>query len=198
MRRGLIAFGAFLLLVSLTYGQATRTEDFVEKPFRQGGKIDLRLASGSYKIRAGISDRIYIHWLVNKPSDIEGIRVRVDTAESTADIRTDGPARRADFVIEIPMRSDIFVRMRAGEIKITGLEGNKEISMTAGELDIETDPTAYQDVRASVTFGDLSASAFHISKSGIGSSFDWQGGGIYRLKASLFAGEMNIGSGRPD
>jgi hypothetical protein len=80
--------------------------------------------------------------------------------------------------------------MRAGDVRIDGVEGNKDIRMTAGDLKIGLLPASYSSVRASVKFGDLQARPLGISKDGIFSSFDWNGSGRYKLYASLFAGDV--------
>jgi hypothetical protein len=183
-------------LASLAYGQPDTYTDALEQPFVEGGSVRLHLASAAYRLIAGNSDRIVVRWKADKPKDFRDIRVRLETSGSHATIRTDGPARRADFTIEMPARSDVFLRMRAGEIKIHGIEGNKDIRLTAGELEIDMGAVAYSRVDASVTFGELDASPLGISKGGIARSFEWHGAGIYSLRASLFAGELNLYSGR--
>jgi len=82
--------------------------------------------------------------------------------------------------------------MRAGDVRITGVEGNKDIHMTAGDLKIEMVPTSYSHVHASVTIGDLRASPLGISMDGIRNSFEWNGTGRYILDASLFAGDLTL------
>jgi len=120
----------------------------------------------------------------------------MDVLGSVATIRTEGPTKRARIVIEIPARSDLYLRMRAGDVRIAGIEGNKDIHMTAGDLRIDVLPESYSHVHASVTFGDLRAHALGISKDGIGSSFEWSGAGKYILHASLFAGDLTLSQGR--
>jgi len=84
--------------------------------------------------------------------------------------------------------------MRAGDVRIQGIEGNKDIHMTAGDLSIELSPASYSLVNASVTVGDLRASPFRISKEGFKNSFEWRGSGEYTLRASLFAGDLTLSS----
>jgi hypothetical protein len=97
-----------------------------------------------------------------------------------------------DFVIELPARSDVHLRMRAGEIKLQGIDGHKDIRMTAGELKIGVRRETLASAHASVTFGDLDARALGISKSGIKRTLDWFGGGDYELDARLGAGDLTL------
>ena len=105
-------------------------------------------------------------------------------AGTQATVRVDGHTRRGDVTIEIPPRSDLHVRMLAGDLRIDSIEGNKDIALTAGDLQIIATPEKYSQVDASVTFGDLNARSFRVSKGGIARSFAWQGSGSYKLRAT--------------
>jgi len=191
---------AIALMLLLCYpATAQKLEDTLERPFVQGGKVYLRLASAGYRIQARNDDRIVIHWTVEDSKDfkdMDKIKVHIDVHGSQANIRTTGPVRKAKVIIGIPARSDLYIRMVAGEMDVEGIEGNKDIRMTAGELTIEAGPESYSKVKASVTFGDLQATPFHISKGGIKRGFEWYGSGPYMLRARLFAGEVNLIRGR--
>lgn len=194
MKRLLIAFLAGLALGSLAHAQP-KAENFTSQPFTEGGSISLKLASGDYNIKAGTSDRIVVHWEAedeNYNNDLRKVKVKVNLSGNTATIRTDGPTHHVRFSIEIPARSDLSLRMRAGDVRIEGIEGNKDIRMTAGDLNIEVRPGSYAKVHASVTFGDLRAAVLGISKDGILPHLDWSGTGTYKLHASLFAGDVSL------
>ncbi len=175
-------------------GQSRSHRDSIENPFVNGGEVRLRLGSGDYTIRAGASDRIRVEWISKKPLRGEeiGNAVRINRTGTSATIRTDGPLKNSRFVIELPPRSDLRLNLRAGDVKITGIEGNKDVNMTAGDLDIDIGPGSYSRIEASTTFGDLNAPALRISKGGIGRSFAWSGDGQYELRAHLFAGDVKF------
>ena len=198
MKQLALGFTIGLALGSLARAQDVIAENSRQEAFVQGGSVRLMLASGEYKVSAGASDHVRVRWEPETPGDIghikdaKKIKVRLDVAGTVATIKTDGPTKHVRFVIEIPARSDLFLRMRAGDISIAGIEGNKDIHMTAGDLKVDVRPTAYSHVHASVTFGDLNARALGISKDGIGNSFDWNGTGAYTLHASMLAGDLTL------
>jgi len=164
--------------------------------FSEGGSVHLRLSSGDYTIRAGQSDRVVIQWKANSPEDerdMKKIKVAATVKGNEASIRTEGPTKHARVIIEIPARSDLYLRMRAGDLSITGIDGNKDIHLTAGDLKIDVPLASYSHVHASVTFGDLQAMPLGISQDGIARSFDWNGTGKYTLRATLFAGDLTLG-----
>jgi hypothetical protein len=192
MREALI-----LTIVVVALGQAPASEppNTFETRFGDGGVIRFKLSSGDYTLRRGSSDRIIVRWFANDSADdreMRKIRVYADIKASAAIIRTDGPTRKARIAIEIPAHTDIFIRLRGGDVRITGIEGNKDVSMTAGDLKIDLAPESYAHVHASVTIGDLRGQALGISRDGFRNSFDWNGSGKYNLRASLFAGDLTL------
>lgn len=96
--------------------------------------------------------------------DMSKIQVVADVFERVATIRTKGPTSKAHFTIEVPARSDVQLRVRAGEVRIEGIEGNKDVRMNAGELYIDVDPESLHHVHASVSIGDLNARSLGVEK----------------------------------
>ena len=194
MRRGLIVV-ASLALGAVAFGQSKVDEHVIEQTFPAGGLVTMHLASGDYAVRAGAGDRIVVRWRAAQTRherDMKKIDVRTDLFGSVATIRTQGPTSRARFTIEIPARSDLHLRVRAGDVRISGIEGNKDVRMTAGDLDIDVAPASLRQVHASVSIGDLHAHALGIEKDGFKNSLDWFGDGAYTLDARMFAGDMKL------
>ena len=187
-----------LVLGSLALAQTPPPEAdpfMVERAFAEGGKVALQLASGDYTVRAGASDRIVVRWTPDDEArlrDVRDLRVSVRVAGSTGTVVTAGKTKHMDFIIELPARSNVHLRMRAGEIRLQGIDGHKDIRMTAGELKIGVRRDTLASAHASVTFGDLDARALGISKSGIKRTLDWFGGGAYELDARLGAGDLTL------
>ena len=194
MTRALIVV-ASLALGAIVWGQSSDEGHVIEQPFPEGGLVTMHLSSGDYAVRAGASDRIRVHWQANEAKherEMEKIKVRTDLFGTVATIRTQGPTSRARFTIEIPARSDLHMRIRAGDVRIAGIEGNKDVRMTAGDLDIDVAPDSLWHVHASVGLGDLKAQALGIEKGGIRNSLDWIGAGVYTLDARVFAGDVRL------
>jgi hypothetical protein len=166
-----------------------------ERTFAEGGRVALQLASGDYTVRAGASDRIVVRWTPADEARLKDVRelfVDVRVTGSTAVVVTDGKTKHVAFIIELPARSDVHLRMRAGDIRLEGIDGHKDIRMTAGDLKIGVRRESLASAHASVTFGDLDARALGIWKSGIKRSLDWFGGGEYELDARLGAGDLTL------
>jgi hypothetical protein len=187
-----------LLLASPVLAEAPRaaiTGPSIERPFAEGGSVRLQLTSGDYVVRAGASDRIVVRWEADdeaRVKDLQRLVVDVQVTGAVALVSTEGKANHVRFVIELPARSDIRLRMRAGEIRLQDIEGHKDVRMTAGDLRIGVRRESLSIAHASVTFGDLDARALGVSKSGIKRSLDWIGGGRYELDARLGAGDLTL------
>ena len=124
--------------------------------------------------------------------DMEKIKVARTCSSGWRRSGRKGPTSRARFTIEIPARSDLHLRIRAGDVRIEGIEGNKDVRMTAGDLDIDVQPDSLRHVHASVSIGDLNARSLGIEKDGFKNSLDWFGDGQYTLDARLFAGDVTL------
>ena len=183
-----------LMLASIGFAQQG-----VQRPFSEGGTVRLRLSSGDYVIKPGAGDAIRIRWTPNNPADspeMKKIKVQADVSGQIATIRTEGPTKFAHMTIEVPAHSDLYLRMRGGDVWISGIEGNKDVHMTAGDLKIDMATDSYSYVHAAVTFGDLVAHPLGIAKDGIKNHFEWSGAGKYKLDASLFAGDLVLVGGQ--
>jgi len=193
MRRGLIVVVS-LALGAVTFGQ-TADPNTIEQPFSEGGIVTLNLSSGDYTVRAGASDRVRVQWRaadVEHDKDMQKIQVVSDVFERVLAIRTKGPTSHARFTIEIPARSDVHLRVRAGDVRIEGIEGNKNVRMRAGDLHIDVQPESLRHVHASVSIGDLQARSLGIEKDGFKNSLNWFGNGQYMLDARVFAGDVTL------
>jgi hypothetical protein len=194
MTRGLILVTSLALGV-VGSGQAINDQQAVERAFFEGGIVTLNLSSGDYTVRAGASNRVRVRWRAEDPEDekdMRKIQVVSDVFERVATIRTKGPTSRTRFTIEVPARSDLHLRVHAGDIRIEGIEGNKDVRMSAGDLDIDVQPDTLRYVHASVSIGDLTARSLGIEKDGFKNSLDWFGDGQYTLDARLFVGDVHL------
>jgi hypothetical protein len=165
----------------------------IERPFAQGGKLAMRLSAGEYTIENATDERIRLSWETRDPSAARRVQARVDVDGTSATIHTDGPSNGFVVSIAVPTKSDLVIRLSAGELTIRGIEGHKDVSAWAGELTIGVGPAAnYRTVDASVLAGEIQAAPFNGSKGGVFRSFLWTGNGSYELRARLTAGEITL------
>lgn len=165
----------------------------VERTFKPGGRIALDLSAGGYIIRGTAEDKIRVRWRTENPADASRVQADVVASGTNASIRTRGPKKNFRVEIDLPSRADLEMDLSAGDLDVLGIEGNKSLSMWAGDVTIEVgEADRYKSVDASVRFGELTLRPFGANKGGILRSFHWTGKGKYTLSAKLFAGDLKF------
>ena len=187
----LFAAAVSAVVVALVSASVFAETPLLHQAFAPGGSIRLELSAGDYEIVGTSAKRIRIE---SRREDDRGVHVRFNAKGKSADIELDGPLTRGvDARIEIPQQTHLIVKLSAGEMSIRGVEGSKDISARAGEVSIQVGPRdQYRRVDASVSVGELAASAFNVDKGGLMRSFTWTGKGRYDLRARVLAGELNL------
>jgi hypothetical protein len=171
--------------------QSSRPSSSLERDFVANGKISMDLSAGDYRITGNPDSKIRMNWSVRESDRLSDVEARVDIRGSDAKIVTDGPMNNFKVDIQIPQKADLYVRMTAGELRLTNVEGSKDVELHAGELRIDVNRADdYHSVDASIWAGEIRADAFSIHKEGLFRSFDWKGKGPYKLHARLKAGEL--------
>jgi hypothetical protein len=185
-----------LLLIApiLLHAEDGRPEARVQKKFLSGGTIRLHLEAGGYTISPSDSDNITVTYHANSESQLREVRVEIQPSASSAEVYvTNTPNNKFDATIEVPRHSNLWVRLTAGELDVEAVEGDKNLEVRAGELQVEIPhPEEYGHRDASVTMGGLESNAFDVSKGGMFRSFEQQGPGKYRLHAHVLTGDINL------
>jgi hypothetical protein len=166
----------------------------IDKTFAKGGTVVMRLSAGDYRIAGIADDKIRVDWRVDRASDADNVKAKVDISGTKAVIETSGAKHGGvHYTIDVPSRSDIDIDLTAGDLQVRGIEGSKRVESWAGDLSIEVGrPEQYRSVEASVRAGDLSARPFNVSKGGLFRSFTWSGNGPYSLRVKLVAGDLTL------
>lgn len=96
--------------------------------------------------------------------------------------------------IEVPRRTNLSVRMLAGQVTVEEVKGDKDIDLGAGQIVISSiHEGEYRSVNASVVVGQVQARAFGADKGGFFRSFTrTNAGGDYRLEAHVTTGQVEL------
>ena len=174
--------------------QDARTSSSLERPFAANGRITMDLVAGDYHVTGSTENRVRLDWSVRDADKLAKVEARAEVRDRELRITTNGPSNNhLKFTIQVPSQSDLYVRLTAGDLTIEGIRGNKDVELRAGDLRIDVGRAEdYNKVDAGLWAGDLKASAFQIYKGGLFRSFDWTGGGPYRLHAHLLAGDLYL------
>jgi hypothetical protein len=197
MRRVIVTaiLGAFLVASPHLFAtQEQGGSASLERAFPQNGRIRMDLSAGDYEISGAAANRIHVQWSVRDADQLPRVKANVDVRDQNATITTVGPSSNGlKVIIQVPERSDLYVRLTAGDLRLEDIRGNKDIELHAGDVRIDVGRAEdYHAVDASVWAGDIHAQPFHVIKGGLFRSFDWSGKGPYRLHAKLKAGDLRL------
>ena len=187
------ALGTALIAGAALDAQTSRPSSSLERDFVAHGKISMDLSAGEYRITGNPEHKIRMTWSVRDADRLSDVDARADIRGSEARIVTDGPTNNFKVDIQVPLKADLYVRLTAGELRLDGVEGSKDVELHAGELRIDVNRAEdYHSVDASIWAGEIHADPFNVRKEGLFRSFDWKGKGPYRLHARLKAGEVHL------
>jgi len=182
-------FAAVLAAVCAAGPAFAQNDKVAERPFVPGGTIELWLDAGDFIVKPASGDRIRVE-LPGKASRIEltasGNRGKV--------VLRNTPHTDFQAIIEVPKRSDLMIRMYAGDLNVIGITGDKDVESTAGDVRIDAGQASdYASVDASVKVGDLSGGPFGGAKGEfISKRLAWTGSGKFKLRASLSYGDLKL------
>lgn len=162
--------------------------------FAAGGRLRMYLRSGDFHIVGNDDSKITVRVTGRNAWRADTMRVRLEGSDKSADLTiSGGPKNDLEVTIEIPRKTGVFVRMTAGDLDFHNVVGDKDAELHAGDMTIEVgDASDYSRVEASVYTGDLEASPFGESHSGLFRSFHKEGSGRYHLHAHVGAGDLTL------
>jgi hypothetical protein len=192
MKRWMIVLVLLAPLVSVS-ASSNPYERVVQQSFASGGTVRLHLEAGGYTIKAASSDNIVVTYSANS-DDLSRVKVDIKPMASRVDIYVrNTPRNNFNATIEVPRNSNLWARLSAGELSIEDVEGDKDLELWAGQINVDVPhPDAYGHRDASVLAGSLEAGAFNISKGGLFRSFRQEGAGKYRFHAHVTTGEIDV------
>lgn len=167
----------------------------IQSAFRSGSEVEMDIRAGNIEILGSDAQMVRVVCTPGRNGSTRGVQAEFSDTAGRGRLRVHGGA--ADDVrirIEVPKRTNVVVRSTAGDLDVIGIRGHKDVSLRAGDLTIDVgDPAEYRLAEASVTAGDIKASAFRVHKGGLFRSFRHENSsGQFRLKARLWAGDLKL------
>lgn len=143
---------------------------------------------------------VRVRFTGSKELDLSYLRVRFEPSARPARLRvSDTPRNDFQYEIQVPRSIGLVLRMSAGEVKVRGVEGDKDLRLHAGEVVVQVgDASAYGPVSASVWAGEIHPGPLSGDKEGGGDkeglfrSFHREGQGRYSLLVKVKAGEVTF------
>ena len=156
--------------------------------------VRLHLRDGDFRIVGGDSDQITIHTDGKNAPLAKKMKVQIRRSGDCLDLTLlNVPKNELQVTIAIPKETSLYARMRAGDLSVSGITGDKDVELVAGDLSIQVlDAADYGPVDLSVRLGDVSGSQFGDPKGVMGNSVRQAGTGKYKLHAHVFAGDLTL------
>ena len=156
--------------------------------------IRFHLQYGDFRIVGTDSDEVTIRTYGKNAEQASKMKVRIRRVGDALDFTfSHVPKNQVYVTIAIPRETKLYARMKAGDLSVNGIAGDKDLELMAGDLSIQVpDPADYGPVDLSVRFGDVSGDQFGSPKGVVGNSLKRDGSGKYRLHAHVFAGDLTL------
>ena len=195
-----LRFLAFsLLFVPVAFCQiAQETASLQHQSFEtnlaSGTTLRLHLRDGDFRVVGSDSEKISIHFEGKNVEQAKDIKIQLKRSDGGVDLKLlHVPKKELQVTIEIPRSTNLYARMRGGDLSVQGVAGDKDLELTGGDLTIQVgSPDEYSRVDLSVKFGDVSGTQFGDPKGWIGNSVRKEGSGKYRLHAHVTAGDLML------
>jgi hypothetical protein len=190
-----------LLLTSMGFGQIAQETTYLqhqqfETDLASGANLRLHLHDGDFRIVGVNSEKILVHVEGKNVELAKGIKVDLKRSEGAVDLKLSHvPKHELQVTIEVPKSTNLYARMRGGDLSVEGVAGDKDIELTGGDLTIQVENAEdYGPVDLSVRFGDVTGSQFGDPKGWLGDSVRKAGKGRYKLRAHVMAGDLVLKS----
>jgi len=186
-----LSLAGFAQQSSSKNAEARQSGKNTEQNFASGGKVEMHLNAGDYEIVGTDASKIRVTYTADQGNQVN---VSTETHNTSAKLTVEAQSSNNLHVrIELPKRTDVIIRLSAGDLRVKGLVGNKDVETHAGDVQIDVgDPESYGQIDASVHTGDLNAEAFGVVKGGLFRSFNQKRKGQYRLHAHVGAGDLRL------
>jgi hypothetical protein len=191
----------FLLFESVAFCQtAQETTNLQHRAFEtnlaSGATLRLHLHDGDVRVVGSDSEKISIHVEGKNAEQARNIKIQLKRQGSAVDLKLSHvPKKELQVTIEIPRSTNLYARMRGGDLCVQGVVGDKDLELTAGDLTIQVgSPEDYSHIDLSVRVGDIRGSQFGDPKGWLGNSVRRNGTGKYRLHAHVMAGDLVLKS----
>ncbi len=166
-----------------------------EASLEPGSHLSMHLRSGEVSITGTEAPKIVVTCDIDTLRKQGDVEVRFTSSGKSADLKVSGgPMDKFRLRIQVPTQTNLLVRSTAGEVRIENVVGDKDASLTAGDLNIAVGSASdYSRAEASVAFGALEAGPWDVEKGGLFRSFKrTNGSGRYYLNAHVGAGGLTL------
>ncbi|HEY1806945.1 MAG TPA: hypothetical protein VGG42_00220 [Acidobacteriaceae bacterium] len=195
MRRFCTGVTAAVLVCGTAYGETNGScAQALEAPLHDRSTLTVQSFATGIKVVG--TEGTTLRVTCTNAGDPHAVRFHLtgDPGHEQLTLQSDHHQDNLQIRIEVPHRTSFRLHMSAGEVTVNNVEGDKDIDLYAGQINIATgDVSDYRSVHASVDIGEVNASAWGVDKGGFFRSFTrTTADGEYRLYAHVLTGQIDL------
>jgi hypothetical protein len=191
---------ACLLLVPFCFAsdhldyQETHTD---ARDFTAGGTLHVRLSVGDLRISRGDSNKIHLRYTVKsrRERNVKDAKVDFDVHGNDARIEFHSSASgntQFDVELEVPPNTGLDVHEKVGDMIVENVEGDKDLSLSIGDIRVDAGHSGYRLVQASTSIGDVNGNGYGETSGWLGKTLKYHGDGKYELRAHVSVGDITL------
>lgn len=188
-----------LLLVSMATANDWNYEEtrHDSRDFVSGGSVHVHMSVGDMRIKRGDSDKIRLEYTVKsrREESVKEARVDFDVRGNDATIEFHAPTGKNtqfDVELEVPQNTNLDVHEKVGDVTVEGVEGDKDLELSVGDIRVEKGNSNYKLVRASTSIGDVHSDDYGEASGWLGKTLKYNGDGKYELRAHVSVGDIHL------
>lgn len=167
------------------------------RDFVAGGFVHVRLSVGDMHIRRGDSNKISLRYTVKSrhEKNIKDAHVDFDVRGSDATIEFHAPSganTQFDVELEVPEKTNLDVHDKVGDVTVEGIEGDKDLTLSVGDIRVDHGREGYRLVNASTGIGDVNGDGYGETSGWLGKTLKYHGDGRYQLRAHVGVGDIRL------
>jgi len=167
------------------------------RDFAAGGTLHVRLSVGDLRITRGTTDKIQLRYTVKSRRERNVKEARVDFNVHANDARIEfyvpsSNNTQFDVELEVPPNTNLDVHEKVGDLTVEDVEGDKDLTLSVGDIRVASGHNGYRLVQASTSIGDVSGDDYGETKGWLGKSLKYHGEGKYELRAHVSVGDITL------
>jgi hypothetical protein len=167
------------------------------RDFVAGGFVHVRLSVGDMHIRRGDANKITLRYTVKSrhEKNIKDAHVDFDVRGSDATIEfhaSSGANTQFDVELEVPEKTNLDVHDKVGDLTVEGVEGDKDLTLSVGDIRVDNGREGYGLVNASTGIGDVNGDGYGETSGWLGKTLKYHGDGKYQLRAHVGVGDIRL------
>jgi hypothetical protein len=167
------------------------------RDFVAGGFMHVRLSVGDMHIRRGDSNKISLRYTVKsrRERNLKDAHVDFDVRGNDATIEFHAPSganTQFDVELEVPEKTNLDVHEKVGDVTVEDVEGDKDLTLSVGDIRVTNEREAYRLVNASAGIGDVNGDGYGETSGWLGKTLKYHGDGKYELRAHVGVGDIRL------